>query len=133
MKQTEKRLNRTAPYIVFCGDVLLFGIFAFWGGHVHQKDVSLVYVLLTAWPFWLSWLAIAPWSGLYSERIWQRLCAGVVRLTCVWIPAGLLAIAIRALFERSVPDIVFIGVTMGMMYVLLLCWRALMWAVWKWR
>lgn len=83
-----------------------------------------VYVLVTAIPFLLGWLVVAPFLGAYARTWWRRPIAGVVALVPIWVVAAWVGAQIRAtaLFPGGAQT-VFVLVMIGSGLVALVPWR----------
>lgn len=110
---------RTA--LLALGDLVLITLFVFMGQQNHGTEG----LLLTAAPFLLGWVLVAPLVGLYDGR--RRDVKGTIGLTAVaWIGAALIGQALRATeFFPGGFAITFVIVSILVGLVLLVPFRSL--------
>jgi hypothetical protein len=90
----------------------------------HDEGVSLGVIARSILPFAVAWFAVAPWFGAFRRRAGQGWGPGL-RLAAVWLAAGVLALAGRALvFERELFSAFFLIALVGN-GLFLGAWRAI--------
>lgn len=108
------------------GDVAAIVAFAALGIRSHASSGGVVYVLETAAPFVVSWLAIAPFVGAYRGELLANQRALVGRTLLAWAVALFPGIVLRTLIRQSAfPALSFAVTTFLIIGVLLLGWRLL--------
>lgn len=112
--------------LLAAGDVAAIVAFAALGVRSHASSGGLLYILETAAPFVVSWLAIAPFVGAYRGELLTNPRALVGRTLLAWAVALFPGIALRALIRQSAfPALSFAATTFLIIGVLLLGWRLL--------
>lgn len=112
--------------ILALGDVAALALFAIVGKMFHATsgapilDVDLA---VTAAPFILAWLLVAPLLGAYTYDATRTQGDGVKSLIPSWAVAMPLALGTRFLIKGYLPT-PFIGASLGTTLVLLALWRA---------
>ena len=114
--------------ILIVGDLLVILSFVWIGRSSHSMSLNDVAAgLSTALPFFVSWLLITPWFGIYRSDVaqdWRKL---VPRLLLAWAVAGPVALVLRALIlGRPVPGgiiPIFAMVSLGYIGLVALGWR----------
>lgn len=108
------------------GDVAAIVAFAALGIRSHASSGGALYVLETAAPFVVSWLAIAPFIGAYRGELLANPRVLVGRTLLAWAAALFPGIVLRTLIRQSAfPAISFAITTFLIIGVLLLGWRLL--------
>jgi hypothetical protein len=98
---------------------LLALVAAFTGGTMHHNGVTYplddpVGWVLTLVPFLLGWLLVGPLVGVYSAGAAETAKAAVPLALRAWVPAGLVAVALRAVALEPGPiQPVFVGITLA--------------------
>lgn len=119
-------LRHRSTGLLAIGDVLVIVAFLSYGLTTHGIDPLQFprHTVLTALPFVLSWLCLAPVGGLYRTRTRRSAHSGLVRTATVWIGASLLGSAIRStsVFPGEAPP-TFLLVVVVFGAVVLLPWR----------
>lgn len=109
---------------LFLGDIAALLFFAYIGRATHYSKAIDFEVLKTAAPFLISWFAVAPLLGVYTNEATSSQGNSLKKLVPAWAITIPLALAIRAAVKGEVPPTPFIGVSMGATLVLLGTWRA---------
>jgi hypothetical protein len=112
-----------AILLLSTGDVGAFVAFGVIGLVSHEKSFDVAPVVRSIVPFAVAWLVIAPLFGAFSEEaVRGRKPLGEIAL--VWLPAGVVALAARALiFDRELFSAFFVIALIGH-GLFLLSWRA---------
>ena len=114
------------PIILYLGAVLFIIIFAIIGRQSHGMSTGMAAVgdiFNTAAPFIMGWLLVAPWFGAYQPEAWQDARSAVLSVLKPIIPALIVGILLRALFEGGFSPVVFYFVAGAAMLLLLIIWR----------
>jgi hypothetical protein len=118
------RLRSAAPIAV--GDVLAIVAFLSYGLTTHGINPLVFprHTVLTALPFVLSWVLLAPIGGLYRPRTRRSARSALGRTAVVWVGVSLLGGAVRStpLFPGDAPP-TFLLVVAGFGAAVLLPWR----------
>jgi hypothetical protein len=119
---TEPRpLLRTALLLI--GDTISFLVFASIGRRSHSESGTLADVAITAAPFMLAWLMVAPWCGALQGDLLTEPRKLLSRTTVAWLIAWPIGLGLRALLlQREIPGsfALVVGITNT---ILLLSWR----------
>ncbi|GAB0489821.1 hypothetical protein MMPV_001046 [Pyropia vietnamensis] len=105
------------------GDTAVFLTFAAIGAASHASAATPVTIAITAAPFIVTWLAVAPLVGAYSPRAvgtYQGAAVTTARGWLVGVPSGL---ALRGVLTSHLPPPAFAVVTLLSTAVLLGVWR----------
>ncbi|MBO8162652.1 MAG: DUF3054 domain-containing protein [Brevibacillus sp.] len=108
---------------VILGDFIAFLLFAYIGKTAHAQTVTLLGVLETAAPFFLSWLFVGWLFGVFQPEAYRTAAAAAKKTLFVWIIAGLAGLALRSILLLRIPDWPFMVITLVTIGVLLLLWR----------
>jgi hypothetical protein len=115
--------------ILIIGDLAAFGAFGAIGMASHEDGVTLKTVTRAVLLFPAAWLLIAPWFGAFSQPAvagqgWGPDPRGLARIALIWLPAGVIALCLRAaIFDRALFNAFFVVALVG--YGLFLVgWRA---------
>ena len=111
--------------IVALGDVSSFILFAIIGRSQHNENEGILDILVTAFPFLITWLIISPFLGTYSRQATSAISA----IPLAVIPSVLIStiggMCIRSLIKGYFPPIIFGVITLVTTSVLIMSWRAL--------
>ena len=118
------RVRTTA--LLGAGDVAAIIAFAALGVRSHASNNSVPYILETAAPFIVSWLAIAPFVGAYRSAVFTRPKPLLGRTLLAWAIALFPGILLRSVIRQSAfPQLSFAVTTFLIIGVLLCGWRGL--------
>jgi len=115
--------DMAAHPLLAAGDVAVFLAFATIGAASHAANANPLSVTLTAAPFIVAWLAVAPLMGAYTRRAvgtYQGAAVTTARAWLVGVPSGL---ALRGVVTSHLPPPSFAVVTLLSTAVLLGVWR----------
>jgi hypothetical protein len=115
-------LIRQSSTLLALGDTAAFVAFGIIGLISHEKSFDVSPVVRSIVPFAIAWILIAPFLGAFSEEaIRGRKPLGEIAL--VWLPTGVVALAVRALiFDRELFSAFFVIALIGH-GLFLLSWR----------
>jgi len=132
---TDFKQDVGVPLLVGFGDAIVISVLISIGliQHGNQPLSNPAYTADTVIPFLVGWAIAAPIAGLYRTETLQSFRQTLWRAVLAWIPATLIAGAIRStsLFPGSAPPMfLFVFVVFGLATVL--PWRlAVVWLVRK--
>lgn len=120
--------------VVGLGDAVVLAAFVGYGlmSHAISPVQFPLHAVLTALPFAIAWVVVAPVGGLYRRNALGSIRGALLRTALVWAVASFLAGAIRAtpVFDGQAPPIFLLAnVVFGLAF--LLPWRlavALWWS-----
>lgn len=123
--QNQIASNRTrAIALLGAGDVAAIVTFAALGVRSHATTGTVPYVLETAAPFVVSWLAIAPFIGAYRSDLLTQPRRLLTRTLLAWALALFPGVLLRTVIRQSVFPQLSFAVTTFLIIGLLLCgWR----------
>lgn len=101
--------------------VLSVGLFT----HGINPVDDLHYTVYTVGPFWIGWVIVAPLIGGYAPRVIRSAWASVAITAVAWAVAVMIGGFLRSTFTEGSAPFIFILVTMGSGYLVLLPWRVL--------
>ena len=105
------------------GDLAVFLLFPLLGSLSHGIDLTVGAVLRTSVPFGVAWLLVAPWLGVYRLPVMSEPTVAWRMTLAAWLPAGVLALAMRTWLLDRPFDIAFALVALGITGTLLVAWR----------
>ncbi|MEY7849025.1 DUF3054 domain-containing protein [Natrarchaeobius sp. A-rgal3] len=114
--------------LVAAGDVVIVSGFVVLGLLMHQISPTShpLYAVLTALPFILAWLIVAPIVGAYAPRTLRSVRRTLAVASLAWVVASVLGAGIRStpFFHGGAPaDFVLVNLVVGLGFVL--PWRIL--------
>lgn len=109
--------------VLFTGDLVAFLLFTIAGKQAHQLDVTITGVFTTAAPFWLAWVAVGTWLGVYRPRAYTGVGRAAWSTIMAWSVAGPLGVLIRSILLDTPITLLFTAVAYGFMLIFLLVWR----------
>lgn len=115
--------------LLVLGDLAAFVAFGALGITSHEDGLSLKVVARAILLFPAAWFVIAPWFGAFSQRAvagqgWGPDPRGLARIALVWLPAGGIALCLRAaIFDRALFNAFFVIALAGY-GLFLVAWRA---------
>ena len=116
------RLSRRVAALA-AGDLAVFLLFPLLGSLSHDMDLTVGAVLRTNVPFGVAWLLVAPWLGAYRLPVMSQPTVAWRMTLVAWLPAGVLALAMRTWLLDRPFDIAFALVALGITDTLLVAWR----------
>lgn len=125
MQSLRKGVFTSVSALLVFGDVLVFILFALYGRIHHDLDLNVDSVIRSAWPFIVAWLAVGKIVGAYAKKAVASIPASIKWVIYAWIPAGFVGLALRSLFDRSIPNVDFMLVTVFFLLLMLIIWRIL--------
>lgn len=117
--------RRTAALVA--GDSVALLAFAALGRRSHGEAAglgALVEVFMTALPFIVGWLAVAPWAGAFDPARTRGLVPMLRATALGWLGGLLLGAAVRAALIGRLSPWTFYAVTFAVALLLLGGWRA---------
>lgn len=115
-----------APLILYLGDAFSIFLFAIIGRQSHDMPTGIdgfAAVFNAAAPFIIGWFLVAPWLGAFQPEAWQSAKSAILAVLKAIVPALIVSILVRALFEGGFSPIVFYLVAGSFMLVILVIWR----------
>ncbi len=115
-----------APLALYLGDLISILLFAIIGRQSHDMSSGVAAfgaVFNTAAPFIIGWFLVAPWFGAFQPEAWQSAKNAVFTVLKAIVPALVVSILVRALFEGGFSPIVFYLVAGSFMLLVLVIWR----------
>ncbi|UFJ42313.1 DUF3054 domain-containing protein [Brevibacillus humidisoli] len=116
--------------VVILGDLLAFLLFAYIGKASHAHQITLLGIVETAAPFFLSWLFVGWLLKVFQPAAYQSVAIAAKKTLMVWLFAGIAGLALRSILLLHIPDWPFMVITMVTIAIFLLVWRTVFaWAV----
>ena len=115
-----------APVILYLGDIFSILLFAIIGRQSHDMSTGISAfsaVFSTAAPFIIGWFLASPWLGAFQPGSWKSAKSAVLVVLKAIIPALIVSIFVRALFEGGFSPFEFYLVTGSFMLLILVIWR----------
>lgn len=116
-----------APFLLYLGDTLAILLFAIIGRQSHNlastDSSGLVAAFMTAAPFIVGWLLIAPWFKAFHPPAWASPRQAVITVLKAFVPAYVGGALLRALFLGRLSPLTFYLVTAAVILAFLLGWR----------
>jgi len=115
-----------APLVLYLGDIFSILLFAIIGRQSHDmatESAAFTAVFNTAAPFIIGWFLVAPWLGAFQPEAWQSAKSAVLTVLKAIVPALIVSILVRALFEGGFSPIVLYLVAGSFMLLMLVIWR----------
>jgi len=115
-----------APLVLYLGDLFSILLFAIIGRQSHDMSTGInafATVINSAAPFIIGWFLVAPWLGAFQPEAWQSAKNAVLTVLKAIVPALVVSILVRALFEGGFSPIVFYLVAGSFMLLILVIWR----------
>lgn len=105
------------------GDTIALTVFALIGRSNHGEGLDIFSVVITAFPFIISWLLLSPFFGAYNRTATSNQASIGSGLFLPWLISIPSALALRGLSKGIVPPIPFMVVSMIATFALLYGWR----------
>lgn len=115
-----------APFSLYLGDLFSILLFAIIGRQSHDISTGIAAfgdLINTAAPFIIGWFLVAPWLGAFQPEAWQSAKSAILTVLKAIVPALIVSILVRALFEGGFSPIVFYLVAGSFMLLTLVIWR----------